>query len=88
MPRQCGQLIDDGIRANARNRGSDRCRIERITDQSLGAHLSQDMRRLRRFRRTRQAKHTVPVLFQTADQWASNSSSRARQQNSHLEPPG
>jgi hypothetical protein len=32
MPRQCGQFIDDGIRAKARNRGSDRCRIEGIAD--------------------------------------------------------
>src|SRR5215469_5380492 len=34
-----------------------------------------------------QTKHTMPVLFQTANQWASNSPSRTRQQNSHFDPP-
>jgi hypothetical protein len=49
------------------------------------AHLSQDEHRLGRFRRTQLAKHTVPMLFQTANQWAPNRPSCPRQQNSDLE---
>jgi len=44
MPGQRGQLIDDGIGANVRNRGPDRCRIESIADQSLRAQLGNNSR--------------------------------------------
>ncbi len=67
------------VRANARNGGPGLFRIDRIADQSLGAPPRQHVPRLRRFRRTQQSKHTVPVLFQTENRWASTSPSGPRQ---------